>query len=537
MSEKVTATEAKHNILADAPPTHGFGPVTIRPNDQRYRDLVTGDNQRWVASPDYIQIVGSTQQVIDTVQVAVRTGRRLSVRSGGHCFEDFVSNPEVRVLIDMSGMNAVYYDRKMRAFAIEPAATILDVYETLYKGWGVTIPGGSCYSVGAGGHICGGGYGLLSRRHGLTVDHLYAVEVVVVEKSGKVRSVVATRDPRDPNHDLWWAHTGGGGGNFGVITRYWMRSPGASGDDPSRLLPNPPDTVLLNGISFSWADLNQERFGRLLKNYGRWYESNSTPNSPAVALSSSLALNHKSNGSVALFTQVEGTAPNAEQLLVDFVSEISNGVEAEAQPITGQAGEYGPMPDLFNVQRLPWLHATRYIGTNTPVLTNPTLRAEHKSAYLRRNFTEADVATMYKFLISAKIDNPSAMLSLLSFGGNINAVEPSATAVAQRSSVLKALYQSFWSDASDDAENLAWTREFYGEVYAASGGVPIPNDRTDGCYINYPDTDLSDPAFNSSEVPWHGLYYKDNYLRLQQVKARWDPKNIFRHSQSIELPS
>ncbi|WP_235488873.1 BBE domain-containing protein, partial [Frankia sp. AvcI1] len=45
-----------------------------------------------------------------------------------------------------------------------------------------------------------------------------------------------------------------------------------------------------------------------------------------------------------------------------------------------------------------------------------------------------------------------------------------------------------------------------------------------------------DPAYNSSKVPWHDLYYKENYPKLQQVKARWDPKNVFRHSQSIELP-
>ena len=97
--------------------------------------------------------------------------------------------------------------------------------------------------VGAGGHFCGG-YGPLSRLHGSVVDHLDAVEVVVVNRAGVARSVIATRDPKDPNHDLWWAHAGGGGGNFGVVTRYWLRTPGAAGDDPAKLLPRAPAGLL-----------------------------------------------------------------------------------------------------------------------------------------------------------------------------------------------------------------------------------------------------------------------------------------------------
>ncbi|CAJ63278.1 MULTISPECIES: FAD-binding oxidoreductase [Frankia] len=534
----VDAGTARAASTAPAAPTstsHGFGPVTIKSDDQRYGALITGDNQRWVGSPDYIQLVGSTQQVVDAVQTAVRNGLQLSVRSGGHCYEDFVANSAVRVVIDMSAMNAVYYDSAMKAFAVEAGARLLNVYEALYRGWGVTIPGGRCYSVGAGGHICGGGDGPLSRRFGIVVDHLYAIEIVVVDKSGTARSVVATREDNDPNRDLWWAHTGCGGGNYGIVTRYWMRSPAAKSDDPGSLLPKPPATMLMNGLSFSWSDLDQNKLSRLLQNFGGWHERNSAPDSPGVAVVSSLALNHKSNGSVSIFTLVEGSIPSPEKVLTDFINEIRNGVAAETGPMIRPTGELGPMPEIVKAQHLPWLQSVRYLATNSPVLTNPTLRADHKSAYLRKSFTAAETATIYKYLTSDST-NPNSMLLLLPFGGNINATQPSATAFPHRSSVMQALYQSFWSDPADDAKNLAWVRGFYSDVYAATGGVPVPNDRTDGCYINYADTDLSDPAYNSSKVPWHDLYYKENYPKLQQVKARWDPKNVFRHSQSIELP-
>ena len=51
----------------------------------------------------------------------------------------------------------------------------------------------------------------------------------MVAEDGTAQTIVATRDPSDPHHELWWAHTGGGGGNFGIVTRYWLRSPHASG--------------------------------------------------------------------------------------------------------------------------------------------------------------------------------------------------------------------------------------------------------------------------------------------------------------------
>jgi aclacinomycin oxidase len=51
--------------------------------------------------------------------------------------------------------------------------------------------------------------------------------------------------------------------------------------------------------------------------------------------------------------------------------------------------------------------------------------------------------------------------------------------------------------------------------------------------INHPDVDLADPEWNTSGVPWHTLYYKANYARLQQIKSRWDPRNVFHHALSI----
>jgi aclacinomycin oxidase len=103
---------------------------------------------------------------------------------------------------------------------------------------------------------------------------------------------------------------------------------------------------------------------------------------------------------------------------------------------------------------------------------------------------------------------------------------------AYRDSVLILGYLAAWEDAADDARHLAWLREFYRDVHAGSGGVPA-GESDYGAFINYPDTDLADPRWNGSGTPWHALYFKDGYARLQQVKRRWDPHDLFHHALSI----
>lgn len=77
-------------------------------------------------------------------------------------------------------------------------------------------------------------------------------------------------------------------------------------------------------------------------------------------------------------------------------------------------------------------------------------------------------------------------------------------------------------------------RAFYRDLYASTGGVPVPNEQMDGAMINHPDTDLADPVWNTSGIPWYTLYYKDNYPRLQEIKRKWDPLNVFHHTLSIQ---
>jgi Berberine and berberine like len=107
--------------------------------------------------------------------------------------------------------------------------------------------------------------------------------------------------------------------------------------------------------------------------------------------------------------------------------------------------------------------------------------------------------------------------------------------LVQRDAILDMACTTGWIDPEEEARNLQWVRAFYRDLFAETGGVPVPSAAYDGAFINHPDTDLADPVLNTSGVLSQTLYYQSNYARLQPVKARWDPRNVFRHALSIPV--
>jgi hypothetical protein len=515
------SAQAATTAPTGAPP---FGATTVLPSNPRYTQLVTAFNNRWVGSPQSVQLVGTTYDVQNAVQTAVSAGSQFAVRGGGHCYANFVYNPAVQTVIDMSMMNAIYFDPGMNAFAVQGGATLGDIYGTLYRGYGVTLPGGHCPGTGVGGHATGGGHGMLSRKFGLITDHIQSVEMVTVNAQGKAGVVTATRN--GANSDLWWAISGGGGGNFGVITKYWFRSPSATGYSPSQQLPAPPTNVLLTAFTIPWSSLTQAQFTALITNLGTFLAANSDPSSPYTALSTQLTLSHVSSGNISLTTVVDATVPNATTLIQNYHSALTAGT--------------GITPTIpYN--NVLWLSAWETINTAIPLIeTNALLRNAVKSAFLVQPWTPDQIAAMYANLTTTSYSNPlfPALLQIGSMaGGAISAVPNSATAISYRNAVMLAFWNVYWPTPAGDTANIAWVRDFYRQVFASTGGVPDPaNPAYQGCCINLPDLDMADPTINTSGVPWQTLYYGANYPRLQTVKAKWDPKNIFQHPMSITAP-
>ncbi|SIO39099.1 FAD-binding oxidoreductase [Chitinophaga niabensis] len=488
----------------------------ITPKDLRYPDLAGKRfNKRFTGKPEYIRLPTTTQEVIAAVQEAVTSKKRLVVRSGGHCLEGFVSDPAVQVLLDMSLMTDIHYDTERSAFAVEAGATVGEMYRRLFLGWGVVLPAGEHPGIGVGGHIAGGAFGFICREYGLAADHLYGLELVTVDASGKAYSVIATREANDPNRELWWAHTGGGAGNFGIVTRFWFRSPGAVGADPAAALPKAPASITTFRLGWDWKDIDEQLFIRLARNFGEWGYKNSAPDSPYTPLFSLLFLNHRNIGRLEIKGLCLG--PKAAELINEHLAAI--------------AGPLG-LPYTPQIEETSWL---RFALNPFPELFQPgydNVLAKPKDAFLRQPFTDSQIATAYKYLNME--GSFGGGLGMATYGGKVNTVPPEATASAQRDCIFDTACNVGWGDPSAEAAALTWVRDFYKELFIKTGGVPVPNEQTDGCMINHPDIDLKDPEWNQSGVPWHTLYYKENYPRLQNVKSKWDPLNIFQHALSVE---
>ncbi len=153
--------------------------------------------------------------VRDAIRFTVAHHTPVRARSGGHSYAGY-STLSNGVVLDLRKLSAVHFDQQAGTATVGAGAQLIDVYSAL-AGHGVTVPGGTCPSVGIAGVTLGGGFGLASRHLGLTIDSLLGVKIVTAD--GQLRTVNHQTDA-----DLLWALKGGGGGNFGVVTEFTFKT-------------------------------------------------------------------------------------------------------------------------------------------------------------------------------------------------------------------------------------------------------------------------------------------------------------------------
>jgi len=503
--------------------------------DPRFASLNQGHNARFPPSAaeaaDRIEVCDTADDVAQALQRVVSAGQRPTVRSGGHCYEDFVyTNPHGSIL-DLSLLTQTTPITGAPRYRIGAGTQLATVYLDMYKRYGVTLPGGSCGTVGAGGHICGGGYGVLSRLHGLTCDWVSAVDILTVDSHGKV---IPRRVDKDHDPDLFRACRGAGGGNFGIITNYYCAD-----------LPPAPQEVMSAFIAFAWADMTPQRFAGILSTYGDYWETRGK-DKDTWGLFSAMGLTHSSSGHFGIpvqFCNPDGTCRDLS-VLNEFLDKFETfnpvaGTRANMAFATrGHLRRLHPsgndtLDARFNISRHLWLNATVREAEGG---VGSERRAKYKSSYMQRNFTPAEVDCLYKYLTrDAGTDLQGFVLLVDSYGGAINRKElAESTSVTQRSSIMKLQFIAIWEHAADDATHMDWMRNFYTELYSGPNadpdhkGTPYFSDRYEGCYINYPDTDMLRYSY------WPQLYYgAPLYSFLQGVKRQYDPNNIFHHAMSV----
>jgi len=258
-------------------------------------------------------------------------------------------------------------------------------------------------------------------------------------------------------------------------------------------------------------------------------------------------LTHRTSGHFGIsiqFCNPDGTC-NDTKVLDEFIALFQPCKPVQTTPATIAAGagersvHHAPPEACWGQQMMSrhlWLDAN--VRGNGGGGAGGEQRGKHKSCYMKRNFTSAEIACIYKHLTRTVpgADLSRSTLQVDSYGGATNRSELiDQTAVPQRASIMKSQFVTYWNRSQDDAGNLEWIKEFFTDLYSGPDadpshkGTPYWNDHYEGCYINYPDVDMLAYPF------WPELYYGEKGLvpMLQKVKRHYDPNNIFHHAMSI----
>ena len=237
--EAAPATAAEWSTLASSltgrlvlPADRGYT-TDVQLFDFRY------DNRR----PAGIAYCATSDDVARVVAFAREHGITPTPRAGGHSYAGYSTSDGL--VVDVTRMATVTPPRSGSATAtIGAGARLVDVYGGLNAA-GVSIPAGSCPTVGIAGLALGGGIGVVARLYGLTSDSIASLQVVTADS----RTVTASPTAHE---DLYWACQGGGGGNFGIVTSFAMKT-----------FPTAPLTLFT--LSWPWAAA-----GSVLGAWQRW---------------------------------------------------------------------------------------------------------------------------------------------------------------------------------------------------------------------------------------------------------------------------
>jgi FAD/FMN-containing dehydrogenase len=452
------------------------GPVLL-PGSAAYANARLLYNERYDGRlPQAVVQPLDTRDVQALVRWATRYGVRLAVRSGGHSYAGY-STIQNGVMVDMRRIAGIRLTSGNRTVTIGPGAQLLDVYAAL-AARDMTIPAGTCPSVGIGGHLQGGGMGLAGRKLGLACDRLRSARIVTAD--GRALHC----DARS-NSNLFWALRGGGGGNFGIVTQF-------------ELAPHRVSQASWFVCSYPWAAAADafDAWQRLL------------PGAPADVTSIISLETGSSEPRVTALGQSFGSESELRRIVAPLTA------VAGASLSTGTSGYLDLMRRWAGC--LPGaLAACHTVGTE-PGGALERARFAAKSDYFDQPLNAAGRQALVA-AVERRQSTPaegSGALVIDSYGGAVNRVAADHTAFIHRDQLFSVQEIAYFGAPAQSA-SLAWLRSVHSALLPHASGQ---------AYQNYIDPELAN---------WRQAYYGANYARLTQVKRRYDPENHFRFAQSI----
>jgi len=422
----------------------------------------------------------SPEDVAEVIAFARRHGFDTATRSGGHCLAGYSSTRGI--LIDVTAMRSVAVSEGVAR--VGAGIRTGELGACLFE-HGLAIPAGTCPSVGIAGLTLGGGLGILGRAHGLTLDHLLGAQIVLAD--GRVVECDEYREP-----DLFWALRGAGAGNFGVVTSLTFAP-----------LPAPRMT----SFHLVWA---YEHAAPVIAAWQQW-----APPAPDE-LSADLVLT--------------ATADPADEPSVEVYGAVVGSERDAREPLDALAARAGSDPLSEDCRELSYRDTCAYQAElsvaydqveQTP--PGPIFRQGYrvtKSEFFTHPLPREAIAALVDTFANSGAPGRTRSVGFAPWGGAYNRRSADATAFVHRDQLFLLEHLILVDPESSPAEQLAareWATRSWASVHRWGAGRVYP------CF---PDADLDD---------WGRAYYGENYARLTQVKAHYDPDNVFRFRQSIPL--
>jgi FAD/FMN-containing dehydrogenase len=409
--------------------------------------------------PMAIAYAADAEDVRRVVTFVRETGVPLAVRSGGHSLH---STTDGGLLLDLSGLKSLEFDVEGRT-AWAGSGLTAGEFTNAAAAHGLAVGFGDTGSVGLGGITTGGGVGFLARKHGLTVDALIAADVVTADGS-------LLRVDEDNHPDLFWALRGGGG-NFGVVTRFRFRLQPVDRVVAGMLM-LPATAATIEGWMTESAAAPEE-----LSNIANVMNAPPMPFVP-----------EQWHGKLVIMGLLcfDGPAEEGERVMAPF--------RALAEPIADFVKPM-PYPEIYGPED----------DSYHPIAASQTLFIDEVD--------KAVAETIVERLESSDAMMRAAQLRVL--GGAVARVPASATAYAHRSARVMVNLAALCATVEEAAARQAWIDEF---AAAIDQGTP-------GGYVGF--------VNGVGEAAVRRAYPAETYARLAAVKATYDPTNLFRLNHNV----
>ncbi len=421
--------------------------------------------------PAIIARCSGVADVIDAVNFAREQGILVAVRGGGH---NVAGNSlcDGGIVIDLGAMNAVRVDVVARRVRAGGGAMIGDI-DRESQAFGLAVPLGIVSQTGIAGLTLCGGHSWLTRKHGFACDNLVSADIVTADG----RYLTASKSE---NADLFWALRGGGG-NFGVVTsfEFEVHPVGPEIAFCASFYPVEDAASVFHG----WRDFVADAPDEFTSQIAFW----SVPAHEAFPA--------ELHGRAIVITSGVYCGPVEEGMR--FIQPLRELAE--------------PLIDLSGP--IPYIAAQQAFD---PFFTIKRERLNYwKSLYL----DTLDDAAIDR-IIARALDrpNPWSLIPIRHMGGAAGRVPADAMALGGRNAPFMLSIDTSWTDPADSDRAIAWTRDFWDEMQAGTGG---------GVYLNF----VSDG--DDDETMLRAAYGNANYERLVEVKTKYDPTNLFRLNQNI----